>query len=357
MLLLIRTPAVVGPGRLALWFGAFVIFGVGFWQTSRVASTEQLNRPTLGWLGIQTAAALAMLEIICTGFESVLLVVVAAQLGLLFGFRSGLVWVVLQTVLIGWFSMNHWTAYNAFRWTAGTFGFELFAFFLSAMTRREASARAALARANAELQATQQLLAESSRMTERLRIARELHDLLGHDLTALSLNLEVASHLTGQERAREAVTKAQQIAKHLLGDVRESVSTLRGETAIDVSSSLRTLVAGITRPHIHLTIPNNLAITDPRRAQALLRCVQEVTTNAMRHAHAAHLWIELVPVEGGIQVQARDDGSGVQQVHLGNGLRGMRERFEEMGGRLDFRSGLHQGFVVTGWLPERPSPV
>ena len=117
MLLLIRTPALLGPGRLALWLSAFVVFGVGFWQTSRAAGAGQLDRTTMGWLGIQTVAALAMLEIICTGFESVLLVVVAAQLGLLFRFRAGLGWIVLQTMLIGWFSLNHWTASIALGWT------------------------------------------------------------------------------------------------------------------------------------------------------------------------------------------------------------------------------------------------
>jgi signal transduction histidine kinase len=353
MLLLLHTPAPLGPVRLGLWFGAFLVFGRGFWHTSRVAGEARIDHAMTVWLGVQTATALGMFAMICTGFESVLLVVVAAQLGLLLPSRPGLAWIVIQTALIGGFSTPRWATYNAFRWMAATFGFELFAFFLAAMTRREATANAELARANAELRATQQLLTESSRMAERMRIARELHDVLGHDLTALSLHLEVAGHLTTEEKAHAAVSKAQQIAKQLLGDVREVVSTLRDEAAIDVARAIRTLLDGIARPHIHLTIPDHLTVTDPRRAQALLRCIQEATTNAMRHARAANLWIELVPVDGGIQVQAYDDGPGVEQICLGHGLRGMRERFEEMGGRLDLHSAPRQGFAVTGWLPER----
>jgi signal transduction histidine kinase len=353
MLLLLQTPAPLGPVRLLLWFGSFLVFGLGFWHTSRVAGAARRDRSTAVWLGLQAATALGMFEMICTGFESVLLVVVAAQLGLLLPARHGLVWIIIQTALLGWFSTHHWAASNAFRWTAATFGFELFAFVLAAMTRREATANAELARANAELRATQQLLAESSRMAERMRIARELHDVLGHDLTALSLHLEVASHLSKEEKAHEAVLKAQQIAKQLLGDVREVVSTLRDEVAIDVASAIRTLSEGIARPRIHLTVPGTLAVTDPRRAQTLLRCIQEATTNAIRHARAENLWIELVPVDGGIQVQVYDDGPGVEQVCLGHGLRGMRERFEEMGGRFELRSAPRQGFVVSGWLPER----
>ena len=76
---------------------------------------------------------------------------------------------------------------------------------------------------NAELRATQQLVVDSSKIAERMRIARELHDLLGHHLTGLSLNLEVASHLT-QGQTQEHIQTAQSVTKLLLEDVREVVN-------------------------------------------------------------------------------------------------------------------------------------
>ena len=88
-------------------------------------------------------------------------------------------------------------------------GYSSFTFITGFVARQQASAREEQRRLNAELRATRALLAESSRMSERLRISRELHDLLGHHLTALSLNLEVAGHLTegkAQEHTQSRAT-------------------------------------------------------------------------------------------------------------------------------------------------------
>src|SRR5690606_35509497 len=104
-------------------------------------------------------------------------------------------------------------------------GFTGFAFVTGLVARQQAQAREDQRRLNAELRATRALLAESVRVNERTRISRELHDLLGHHLTALSLNLEIASHLA-DGAAREHVGQAQTLAELLLSDVREAVSQL-----------------------------------------------------------------------------------------------------------------------------------
>src|SRR5204863_1503702 len=98
------------------------------------------------------------------------------------------------------------------------------------------------ARANAELHATRALLVEDSRVAERLRISRDLHDTLGHHLTALSLQLEVASRLASGPAA-ERVTEAHAITRLLLGDVRDVVSRLRESSHFDVAAAIRTLAA------------------------------------------------------------------------------------------------------------------
>src|SRR6266699_349946 len=173
----------------------------------------------------------------------------------------------------------------------------------------EASARAGLARANNELRATGELLANTSRLTERERISRELHDTLGHHLTALSLNLEAASHLAG-DNALVQIQRAQSVTKLLLSDLRGVVSALRGEDPIGLAQALRTLVAGVAAPQIHLVISEDLAIDDPTRAHTVLRCVQEIITNAIRHAAAGNLWIELLRTGNGAAIRSRDDGRG-----------------------------------------------
>ena len=127
-----------------------------------------------------------------------LLVVTASQFAWLAPLRLAVPLVVAQTVVVlstaGW--RGDWSPLELM-FNAGIYlGFQLFALFTSYTALKEAEGRAQLAQLNTELHTAQALLAESSRLSERLRIARELHDLIGHHLTALSLNLEVASHLT-----------------------------------------------------------------------------------------------------------------------------------------------------------------
>src|SRR6185312_12913370 len=156
---------------------------------------------------------------------------------------------------------------------------------VSMVASQQAEQREAQRRLNSELRATRALLAESSRIAERMRIARDLHDLIGHHLTALSLNLEVASHLTN-EAAGAHVRKAQSTAKLLLADVREVVSELRQDDSIDLTQALRSLTDGVPGLNVHVVMPPRFSVEDPRRAQVLLRCAQEIITNAARHAGA-----------------------------------------------------------------------
>ncbi len=106
------------------------------------------------------------------------------------------------------------------------------------------------------------------------------------------------------------------------------------------------------QPHVHVTVAEGLVVDDPLQAHAILRCVQEVITNAMRHAQARNLWIRVDERADGITLTARDDGRGVDAVTWGNGLRGMRERFEELSGRVDFSSRPGAGFEVQAFVPK-----
>jgi signal transduction histidine kinase len=230
-------------------------------------------------------------------------------------------------------------------------GFQMFAMATATLTVRERTAREALARANAELQATQALLAEDSRVAERLRISRDLHDMLGHHLTALSLQLEVASRLaTGP--AADRVAEAHAITRLLLSDVRDVVSRLRVSSRFDLAASIGALAAAATQLEVHVDVADGATIEDPVQAHAILRCVQEVITNAMRHAQARNLWISVQRRDDGIVLTARDDGRGVDAVISGNGLRGMRERFEELSGRLDVTSKAGAGFELQAFVPK-----
>jgi len=225
------------------------------------------------------------------------------------------------------------------------------AFVTALVTKQQVEAREEQRRLNSELRATRTLLAESSRLGERMRISRELHDLIGHHLTALSLNLEVASHLV-QGQAQDHVRQAQSVAKLLLGDVREVVSQLRDEDSIDLTQALQSLTEGVPGLAIHLELPPRFSVDDPKRAQVLLRCAQEIITNTVRHAGARNLWLRFERNgDRQMAIHARDDGHGASQLKQGNGLSGMRERLAQYGGRLDIVTAKDQGFALDAWLP------
>ncbi|GAB4167330.1 MAG: sensor histidine kinase [Wenzhouxiangellaceae bacterium] len=231
-----------------------------------------------------------------------------------------------------------------------TLGLMLFAFVASQLALSQLKAREELRRVNSELRATQALLAQNTRIAERVRIARELHDLVGHHLTALSLNLEVASH-TAEGRAKEHVDRAASVARLLLADVREVVSDMRRDDRVDLREAFRELAQGVPEPVIHLDLPDDLSLTDPLRAQILLRCAQEVITNTVRHAQARNLWISLSADASGVKLEARDDGRGAAELIPGNGLRGMRERLKELGGRIEIMTRPQSGFRINAWMP------
>jgi signal transduction histidine kinase len=115
-------------------------------------------------------------------------------------------------------------------------------------------------------------------------------------------------------------------------------------------------VEAIDRPAVHFDAPEILPITDASRAETLLRLVQEIVTNAVRHAQARNLWISVSQSANGIHIEGRDDGRGAKGWSDGHGLRGMRERLSLIGGSLDVRSTPGTGFFVQAHIPQTGSP-
>jgi len=118
-----------------------------------------------------------------------------------------------------------------------------------------------------------------------------------------------------------------------------------------VGASLRALADGIRRPAITLTIAPDLGVTEPRAAEALLRCAQEIVTNAARHSGAQRLELSLVRRAGRLALDAKDDGHGAAAVSEGHGLAGMRERVKELDGSLVVETAPARGFRVAIEVP------
>lgn len=346
---IVRHPYGVGLGELVVWGGAFVVFGVTFFRATRKDAPEGRDGARL--LLVEAAAALTMNLPLCTGFEAALLVVVAVQVGLAMPVRVGLPWVAAQSILLFVLATYHMGFPGGAYWSIAVVGGEGFAFTLAAMAGREATARRALEKTNAELEATRESLALATRDAERLRIARELHDLLGHDLIALHLELETARHVA-DGKAKESIERAHDVAKSLLADVRRAVTSLReGQGPVDVARGVRDAVAKVQEPRVHLEAPDTLAVDDAEGGTALVRCAQEVVTNAVKHASAENLWITLTARDGSVELSARDDGKGTSDLTPGNGLAGMRERLERVGGELTLETRAGDGFRLRARIP------
>ncbi|MFC1694631.1 sensor histidine kinase [Pseudomonadota bacterium] len=334
------------------WWVLHLVFGLTYWNQVQALPVRSSLSHRLVTVSVLTVCALGVSMMAETALGGILLLIVAGLLPWMLPAAPAMAWLIGQNVLLVMvISRIPDISFSDAALAGGLFlGISLFAFMSGVVALRQHIARDALRKVNSELRATQALLADNTRIAERVRIARELHDLVGHHLTALTLNLEVATHLA-DGKALEHVQQAHSLAKLLLADVREVVNDMRVDDKVDLAAALQTLVSGVPEPVIHLDLPAELAMTDPRRAQVLLRCAQEIITNSVRHARAKNLWISLVHDVHGVALTAYDDGRGVENVEAGNGLNGMSERLRQVGGELKIETSPGAGFSLQAWIP------
>jgi signal transduction histidine kinase len=229
-------------------------------------------------------------------------------------------------------------------------GFQAFAALTAHYAETALRSRDALARVNADLLATRALLADSARDAERLRVARDLHDVAGHKLTALMLNLRVLDS-DPAFAGRDELQVSQRMAQELLGDLRGVVQALRDSRGLDLATALRALAAPMPRPLLDLDIAADVRVDDPAVAEAVLRLVQEALTNAARHADAGRLLVRLSNADGALSVYVEDDGRLRGDIRAGGGLTGMRERIDALGGELAWSRTPRGGFAIDARLP------
>lgn len=298
----------------------------------------------------QTAAALVLVA--HSGGEGIagaLLVMIAGQLPAVFPMRTCLVWVVTQTCLAFLPTLTDRPLMGGVGALA-YLAFELFAVGAAGLAENERVAREELAVAKGRLEVLHERLAETSREAERLRIARDLHDSLGHHLTALSLDLELARHVASGEAAAP-VERARSLASLLMSELREAVTELRVDAGGDLVNRLRSLERTDGRPTVKVDADPAASAAPPEVSLALGRIAQEVVTNATRHSKAATLVLTLRATPAAWILEGKDDGIGTDSVKPGHGLSGIRERIEGVGGLLDVDTRPGQGFKVTVTAP------
>jgi signal transduction histidine kinase len=230
-----------------------------------------------------------------------------------------------------------------------------------ARTRRDRAAASARAREEE---------ARRRASEERVRIARELHDVLAHDISLINVQAGVALHLIDErpEQARTALANIKQASKDALGELRSVLEVLR-----QVDEDLpRSPTAGLDGLHglvsraaaagieVRLEVDGPARPLPPGVDLAAFRIVQEALTNVTRHAGPATATVRVTYGDDDLVVQVDDDGAGGPSPAVaapaaggGNGIRGMRERAAALGGRLDAGPRPGGGFRVRSWLPVR----
>lgn len=227
-------------------------------------------------------------------------------------------------------------------------GFQMFAGVTVQASRNAEESRDRLARVNADLLATRSLLADASRDAERMRVARELHDVLGHKLTAMRINLRT---LASEPAASDRLKLCDQLSAELLDDVRGVVQTLRDAEGLDIATSLQALAAPFPATRMDLRIAPDVRINNPALAETVLRVVQEALTNSARHSDASTLQVDVARHDESLHVTIEDDGQLRGELREGNGLTGMRERIEERGGTLALLRGARGALRIEAVLP------
>lgn len=233
----------------------------------------------------------------------------------------------------------------------GFIGFQMFAVLVMRYAIRAEDMAEDLKSVNARLLATRSLLSETARDQERLRLSRELHDVAGHKLTALKLNLRALARRLDDRSAAEEVSKATGLADELLQDLRSVVRHLRQSEGIELSESLRELARPFPRPKLELSLDEAARVPRADQAEVLLRVVQEALTNAARHGPSETLRVELWREADDLILTVEDDGRVNGKVRPGHGLTGMRERLAELEGSLDICKSDSGGLKLTATLP------
>lgn len=328
----------------ALLYLAYLAF---FLLVTRDQPLPADHRLRPGLLLLLFAIVVAVYLVVPYSTNAILMVMWCAALPYFVPMRTAL-WLSPLTALPLWLVYHFYWRQDGAHITALLFwSFNLFAMVTMNTSLRERQAREAANQLNRELLATQELLGEAGRQAERLRIARNIHDLVGHHLTALSINLQVAARRSEGE-VREQVERCHAIAGLLLSDVREAVSDIRERSAIDLETALETLTREV--PRLDVSLDCRAEVRDVDQARAILLCVQESLTNSLKHSAADRFHIQLDRDRGDLYLHLEDNGAGSGSFHPGNGLSGIRERIEMLGGTVAFRL-TDKGFATRVQLP------
>ena len=342
----------------------FALFGLGFLLISQDQAFQQEKLVRIALVGVEYALVLVLFSLSPITFNAILLVIWSAVLPYFMPFKRALLlsplWSAVPWLLFSWVWQSNGSLWiNALLfWT-----FNLFALVMMESRKNAERQTERAEEANRELRALQDLMQQASRKDERTRIARDIHDLVGHHLTGLSLHLQVASRTASPDQ-RPAIDQCLSIARLLLADVREAVSDMREFNQLDLLQALNALTEPLkNKIRVKVDCQTDISNLTLLQATNLLRCIQESLTNTLRHSRADELAINIYQECNQLHVDIRDNGASTRHstsdsqstkhdesdVAKGNGLKGIQERMTELNGNATFhhsRAGFHTSLVL-----------
>ncbi len=321
---------------------AFIAFYLSFaWIIS--CKSDSFPRRDKFILLCQVILVLSLIKFDKYDITPILLVLIATQLPSRFTRRQAM-YIMITITAAHFFIKYDGHILNAFFHVIIYFMLQIFGFSAIESAVREVKAKEELSAINQELLAARFMLKESSQRKERLRISRDLHDVIGHQLTALALNLEVSRHKVPDEFKPLLAQNLMQ-AKTLLSDVREVVKEMRSEEQFDLVEKLSDLIEQL--PECELKVESSPEINALSLKQQLMFCLQEGVSNAIRHGKANQFTLSaekkdkqlsLYLANNGLAkptIQSATQSELLTQKQLGSGLIGMQERLADFQGVVE----------------------
>jgi signal transduction histidine kinase len=342
-----------------------VAFGIALARTPPIGAPQWHAQL---YLGLQSAMVITLLALSPqpTAFP-MLFMILSAQVMMLLPQSWGALWIAVFTVVTGLAMIYQ------YGWPGGLAvvpvyfgGYCFFAILANALVRADEARRdsekllAELQDAHQQLSLYAERVEELAVVEERNRLAREMHDTLGHRLTVAAVQLEGAQRLCPRDPARAAgmVGTVRDQVREALRELRDTVARLRQplEADLQLCSALARLTrhfeeaTGLT---VHLMLPEELTGLPDAHRLALFRAGQEALTNVQRHAKAQEVWLQLTQRDGMIALLVGDNGQGVRRgaSEAGFGLRGLSERAARLGGELHLEPRPGGGAQLTVRLP------
>jgi two-component system, NarL family, sensor histidine kinase DesK len=342
------------PRLIATLTGVVLFFGLYMWAAWRraqsiVAASSSRHAEVMVWLRIAALLAINLILMLLGGNEwQTLFFYISGYVGGSLSIRRSILATIVLTLISGVLGLLS---------GLGWFGIVQAVVFIPAIVFITQSVIWSI-KTNWELRAAREEIARLAVMTERLRIARDLHDLLGHNLSLIALKSELAGRLVGTspERATIEIGDVEKVARTTLQEVREAVSNYRRPTLLSELHAAQEILAAAGIAYQHNS-DDSIIDTLPTTVESVLAwAVREGVTNVIRHSRAHECMIGVGQNMHDTWVEVTDDGIGTMYTlpstdNGGNGLRGLSERVEALGGRCETTRPAEGGFRLSVSVP------